>query len=136
MEQLRRYLNRELFLGLFEYECHYAYYDVGAFYAKHLDAFKHNPNRIVSTVLYLNPNWKPGDGGELRLFAPQGTEECDRPLMTIRPEYGTLVAFLSEDIPHEVVISHKPRYSIAGWFRINRPKTPVVSVTLREVAKS
>src|SRR5690606_40843214 len=52
---LRLYVNRHLFLGLYEYECMFAHYPAGAFYKKHLDAFKSGINRRLSTVLYLNP---------------------------------------------------------------------------------
>lgn len=37
MEELRRGLNAALFLGLLDYECHYAIYGAGAGYAKHSD---------------------------------------------------------------------------------------------------
>ncbi|HEX6592548.1 MAG TPA: hypothetical protein VF050_11160, partial [Moraxellaceae bacterium] len=37
MEGLRQALNRELFLGLQEFEAHYAHYPVGAFYRRHVD---------------------------------------------------------------------------------------------------
>jgi SM-20-related protein len=35
------------------------------------------------------------------------------------PQMGTLVVFLSERFPHEVLPAHADRYSIAGWFRVN-----------------
>jgi SM-20-related protein len=35
------------------------------------------------------------------------------------PTYGTLVVFLSDEFPHEVLKAHRDRYSIAGWFRVN-----------------
>ncbi len=114
-EALRQGLNRTLFLGLYEYECHYAYYPPGAFYAKHVDAFKGNKTRIVSSILYLNSTWDDGDGGELLLYDPQ-TQEL---LETVRPRLGTLVLFLSEVFPHEVLPSHKARYSLTGWYRVN-----------------
>jgi SM-20-related protein len=114
METLRINLNRHLFLGLFDYECHYAYYPPGAFYRKHVDAFKGDTNRILSAVLYLNPIWEPQDGGELVLYSNQ--EEL---LESILPSYGKLVLFLSQDFPHEVLPVSKSRYSIAGWFRVN-----------------
>lgn len=118
MELLRAGLNRRLFLGLFDYECHFASYGKGGFYKKHLDAFKNlasplQPNRILSTVLYLNREWQPGDGGELLLF----NEEDTRLLETVTPEYGKLIIFLSERFPHEVAIARRERQSIAGWFR-------------------
>jgi len=114
MEQVRVGVNRELFLGLFEYESHFAYYPPGAFYLRHVDAFKGEGNRRLSTVLYLNGDWQPGDGGELVLY-PEGYHAG----IAIAPRAGTLVAFLSEDLPHEVLETRAERYSIAGWFRIN-----------------
>jgi SM-20-related protein len=114
IETLRLSLNRDLFLGLFDYECHYAYYPPGAFYRKHLDAFKGNTNRILSTVLYLNPIWEPDHGGELVLYNSK-----DEYLETVLPHYGKMVIFLSKVFPHEVRPAHKSRNSIAGWFRVN-----------------
>lgn len=118
MESIRQLLNQELFLGLFELEAHYAIYPQGAFYKKHRDSFHGAANRIVSVVTYLNPDWPEHGGGELFIYAPNG----DEIIQTVRPEAGTLVIFLSEEIPHEVAISHYPRSSIAGWFRLNNPR--------------
>ncbi|WP_111643143.1 2OG-Fe(II) oxygenase [Marinimicrobium alkaliphilum] len=115
MEALKLALNRRLFLGLFDYECHYASYPVGAFYKKHVDAFKGRSNRVLSTVFYLNPVWQPGDGGELVIYDPN----TDQVLEKVLPEYGKLVIFLSEEFPHEVLAAQRERYSIAGWFRVN-----------------
>lgn len=115
MEALRQGLNRRLFLGLFDYEAHYAAYPEGAFYKKHLDAFKGRSNRVLSTVFYLNPNWQPTDGGELVIYNEADNQELERVL----PEYGKLVIFLSEVFPHEVLPARRERYSIAGWFRVN-----------------
>lgn len=116
MEQLRLDLNRDLFLGLFEYEAHYALYAPGGFYKKHLDSFRGARNRIVSTVAYLTPDWGEGDGGHLVLYHP----EDDRlPVQKILPRAGTLAVFLSEEMPHEVLPPARERASIAGWFRCN-----------------
>lgn len=130
MEALRLGLNRRLFLGLIDYECHYASYGIGAFYKKHLDAFKAppaiiqapvqvsplqaQPERVVSSVIYLNQSWQRGDGGELLLY-----DSSDKLLETIAPEYGKLVLFLSDRFPHEVAVAQRERHSIAGWFRVN-----------------
>jgi SM-20-related protein len=114
MDTLRLELNRRLFLGLFDYECHYAVYSPGAFYQKHRDAFRGNPGRKLSTVLYLNPNWDVMAGGELVLYDEAGEME----LLRLAPECGRLVIFLSEDFPHEVLPAAQLRQSIAGWFRI------------------
>lgn len=114
-EQLRLHLNRALFLGLFDYESHYAHYPDGAFYKKHLDVFKGNSSRRLSSILYLNPAWQAGDGGELVLYAPDG----DRVLETVSPAFGTMVIFLSEEFPHEVLPTRCSRYSLTGWYRVN-----------------
>lgn len=123
IEQLRLTLNRRLFLGLFDYECQYAWYPQGAFYKKHLDAFKSEGNRIVSTVLYLNPDWQAQDGGELLLYTP----DSDNPIETITPQYGKMAIFLSEEFPHEVARTNKLRRSITGWFRINNHSGTVIN---------
>lgn len=115
MEQLRLRLNRELFLGLFDYECHYAHYPQGAFYKKHLDAFQGNSIRRLTTILYLNPAWQVQDGGELLMYAADG----ETILETVQPTFGTLVIFLSEEFPHEVLPAQASRYSLTGWFRVN-----------------
>lgn len=115
MEQLRLALNRRLFLALFEFEAHYAHYPPGARYIRHHDSFRGAANRIVSVVAYLTENWQPGDGGELRIYA----EASDEVVATIEPRAGSLVLFLSEEFPHEVVPANADRTSIAGWFRLN-----------------
>jgi len=115
MEQLRIRINREFYLGLFEYECLYAHYAAGDFYKKHLDAFIGSPNRKLSSVLYLNPDWQQADGGEFVLYE----ENSDNILMTVLPSMGTLVIFLSEIFPHEVRVARRSRYSLTGWFRVN-----------------
>lgn len=114
MENLRLTLNRELLLGLFEFECHYAHYPPGGHYKRHYDSFRGGANRIVSLVAYLTENWQSGDGGELVLYA-----EDDAVLATIEPRAGSLALFLSEEIPHEVLPAANHRMSIAGWFRLN-----------------
>ena len=115
MEYFREGMNLRLFLGLFDYECHYAYYDAGAFYKKHVDALRGSNTRILSTVLYLNPDWTPDDGGELVMYTPDGQSVID----TIAPRFDRLVVFLSEEFPHEVLPTKVSRYSLTGWFRKN-----------------
>jgi len=114
MEKLRLRMNQELLLGLFSYESHFAHYAPGQAYKKHLDAFRGQSNRVLSTVYYLNPDWQPGQGGELRIY-----DEADTELETIAPLFNRLVIFLSEEFPHEVLPGSFNRNSIAGWFRVN-----------------
>ena len=57
MEELRLGLNEALFLGLFNYESHYAIYGEGDGYEKHSDVLQGKKNRILTTVLYLNEDY-------------------------------------------------------------------------------
>ena len=115
MESLRLALNQKLYLGLFDYEAHYAVYQQGDFYKKHVDSLKGASNRMLSSVFYLNENWQQDNGGELLIYSDEG----DNVIEKVQPDYGTLVIFLSEQFPHEVLAANKTRYSIAGWFRVN-----------------
>lgn len=113
--RLQQYLNRRLFLGLFSFESHFAHYQPGDFYKRHMDAFRGEANRVLSLVVYLNPDWQASDAGELVLYQ----NEHDQQGTKVTPSFGTVVAFLSEEFPHEVLPAQRDRYSIAGWFRLN-----------------
>lgn len=113
--RLQRFLNQKLFLGLFSFESHFAHYAPGSYYKRHYDAFRGEANRVLSVVTYLNPGWGNADGGELVLYA----NDHDREGLKVVPLYGTIVVFLSEEFPHEVLPSSRDRYSVAGWFRVN-----------------
>lgn len=110
MDELRQRLNRELYLGLEDFECHFALYPPGAFYQKHLDRFHDDDRRAVSVVAYLNADWRPEQGGALRLHLAEGERD-------ILPEGGGVVLFLSGELPHEVLPASRERLSLAGWFR-------------------
>jgi SM-20-related protein len=114
-DALKNYINKALFMGLFSFESHFACYNEGAFYKRHVDAFKGQSNRVLSLVAYLNDQWLESDGGELVLY----TSEEDKTGIKVRPEKGTFVIFLSEQFPHEVLTSKRQRHSVAGWFRVN-----------------
>lgn len=114
MEDLRLAVNAATYLGLHEFEGHYAVYPPGAAYARHLDRFRGDNQRVISMVLYLNSAWGADDGGELRLY-PEAAH--DGAAVTLAPRGGTLVCFLSERVPHEVLVAQRMRFSIAGWFR-------------------
>lgn len=111
MDALRGALNQHLLLGMEGFEAHYALYPPGTFYARHRDCFRDDDARVLSSVLYLNPAWQDVDGGELRLFLPDGRHH------DIPPAGGRLVMFLSAEFEHEVRPATRERLSIAGWFR-------------------
>jgi len=64
-------------------------------------------------VCYLNQYWMPDDCGELLIYSPYD----DTLMETVPPDLATMVIFLSDVFPHEVAVTHRKRYSIAGWFR-------------------
>lgn len=111
IEILKNELNRQLFLGLWDFEGHYAIYPSGGFYQRHRDRFSDSDLRTVSVVLYLNQFWNPACGGELVIY------RHSNPVETVAPMAGTLVTFLSSDIEHEVRKSYAERVSLAGWLR-------------------
>ncbi len=115
LETLRLALNERFFLGLFDFEGHFAIYQQGAYYKAHLDRHTGTSDRIVTIILYLNEGWQTGDGGELKLWTsaagPNGCYEL------IEPRMGTMVCFMAEDFWHEVLPATKQRTSITGWFR-------------------
>jgi SM-20-related protein len=114
MQNLRVELSRTLLLGLEELEAHYALYPPGAHYAPHRDRFRDDDARVLSSVFYLNPDWRESDGGALRLYLPESAPAAH---VDTYPEAGTLVLFLSADFLHEVLPATRERLSVAGWFR-------------------
>ena len=66
-------------------------------------------------MYYLNKGWSQEDGGELIIY-----DKNDAILTKVFPAANTLVVFLSDKFPHEVKPAKKVRYSIAGWFRIDK----------------
>ena len=111
MEALKVDLNEAFYLGLHNYESHFAHYAPGRGYAKHVDRFRDDDHRIVSVVLYLNTDWHPDEGGALRIYG-----DADR-VTDVGPQAGRLALFRSADIAHQVMPATRDRLSLAGWFR-------------------
>ena len=107
--QLKDYINQTCYLGLKDLEAHFAIYPENTFYKKHVDRFHQNAHRVLSFVLYLNVGWQKGDGGELAIY-PNDPDQA----VIVEPHAGRLILFRSE-LLHEVLLAHKPRYSITGW---------------------
>ena len=60
------------------------------------------PGRRMTAILYLNPTWREGDGGQLRVFGPGTSEEI---VATIPPLSNRLLIFWSDArAPHEVSV--------------------------------
>ena len=114
MDRFVAYLNSTCYTGITGYEFHYTLYEKGSFYKKHIDQFKKNGSRAYSMIMYLNDDWKQGDGGELRIHH-QSSEQ------NVAPLNGKSVFFKSSELAHEVLITNKPRLSITGWLKVDQP---------------
>jgi SM-20-related protein len=110
MDAFVLFLNQTCYTSITSYEFHYALYEPGSFYKKHIDAFQQNNKRAFSIVLYLNPDWVIADGGELCIFQTNN-------LQHIQPQMGNCIFFKSDELPHEVEMVNKDRMSIVGWLR-------------------
>lgn len=110
-KQLQDEINQNFYLGLYELEVHFALYSPNAFYKRHLDQHKNQDTRVVTLITYLNENWKEADGGELQLYLKNGQT------VSVTPDAGTVVCFLSAEYEHEVLPAKRERASLTGWFR-------------------
>ena len=107
-----KYLNMTCYTGITGYEFHYAYYDKGTSYKRHLDQFVDDQKRAYSMIMYLNEDWISEDGGELCIYHQDNSQ-------IISPQNGKCVFFKSSELELEVLLSHKPRMSITGWLKTN-----------------
>lgn len=109
-------LRQHLFLSLSDYEFHFALYPPQTRYEKHVDQFHGTNNRIISMLIYLNEDWKRGDGGELKIYQDDGNE------ILVEPIAKRLLMFKSETVEHEVMLTNVPRKSLTGWL-LHKPNT-------------
>lgn len=112
MDCFVNFLNQTCYTGITGYEFHYALYEKGTFYKRHLDQFVNNKGRAFTMIMYLNLDWKVGDGGELCIFHSNRKQN-------VTPLNGKCVFFKSSELEHEVLLSHQPRLSITGWLKTN-----------------
>lgn len=114
IDELKTALNRSLYLGLNDYEAHFAVYPPGSFYTKHLDQFAKVRERTISCILYLNKDWGIDDGGQLRIYHSEN--EADG-FLDVQPHFGTFVCFRSDTVYHEVLPANRDRFSLTGWLK-------------------
>ena len=110
IEAFAEHLNRTCYTGINAIEFHFARYEAGSFYKRHLDQFKSDQGRKFSLVTYLNENWEAADLGQLLLFSGENPVE-------IYPTGGSAVFFKSDEVEHEVKAANRTRMSIAGWLK-------------------
>lgn len=110
MDEFILYLNASCYAGIRSYEFHYTLYPAGSFYKRHLDQFRNNDSRKFSMIMYLNIDWRKEDGGELRIYHEDHSQD-------IAPTNGKIVFFRSGELEHEVLTTNKARLSITGWLK-------------------
>ena len=94
----------------------------GARYVRHVDNNTDNGWR-VTCILYANPMWEDGDGGELRLYPTNG---LPTDVVDVAPLHNRLVLFWSDArVPHEVLPSRVDRYALSIWYEDPKPPGPV-----------
>ncbi|MGM0745259.1 2OG-Fe(II) oxygenase [Rhodohalobacter sp.] len=101
-------LKRICYLSLSGSKFHIAKYPKGSHYDRHLDQFNERSNRQITVLIYLNENWKKGDGGELVIYK-------DNEEILVEPIAKRLLLFKSDVIEHEVLKTNVTRYSLTGW---------------------
>ncbi|CAE7766632.1 EGLN1 [Symbiodinium pilosum] len=88
-------------------------------YIKHVDNTLGTDGRRLTAVLYLNKDWRPADGGCLRVFEP--TMQSCQVKRDVEPLWNRLVVFWStQEVPHEVLSSFKDRLAVSVWFICGR----------------
>lgn len=123
-DALRVEVNRGAWLGLRGFEVQVARYPGdGAAYVRHRDAFRQDPRRRLTAIVYLNPGWVPAHGGQLRVWdLPDGAWR------DVAPLGGRLVMFLADQVDHEVLPTAAPRRAITAWFRGPDAPLPIAAV--------
>ncbi len=71
--------------------------------------------RRLTALYYLNPGWKQGDGGELKLYKPM--PKHDEQENIVAPVGDRLVLFWADyRVPHEVLPAATRRYAVSLWY--------------------
>ncbi|CAO3588167.1 unnamed protein product [Absidia cylindrospora] len=108
--------------GKTEYQLAY-YHPDNAQYEKHRDALptdnaQDTSQRRITAILYLNPGFTGGDGGELKLFGNENAQGyLDSADRVIHPLLGRVVIFLSGVMDHAVLPAKKERFALTAWMR-------------------
>jgi SM-20-related protein len=103
-------LNAAAWMGLSGFSIQLAAFQPGGHYQPHRDALRGDTARRVTAILYLNEEWKAGDGGCLRVHTTGKPRD-------IEPRGGRLVVFLSDRVLHEVLPGRAVRHAATAWFR-------------------
>ncbi|KAF9393893.1 hypothetical protein CPC16_000811 [Podila verticillata] len=106
--------------GQAEYQLAY-YPPDSSHYERHRDSFptsdkNDRDQRRVTAIVYFNPEWKQGDGGELRIFDKGLGDEAEKHI-DISPKAARCVVFLSGVMDHAVMPAFNERIALTSWYR-------------------
>lgn len=110
LSELQKNLSRKCMLVLKRFEGHFALYEEGAFYQKHLDNHQGANHRQISVVLFLSSCV----GGKLQIYDER---DPGRLVQLVSPSPGRIVVFDAKRVWHGVSPTLSPRRSLTGWFR-------------------
>jgi 2OG-Fe(II) oxygenase superfamily len=86
---------------------------------------QHLRRRYLTCLVYLNPDWKEGDGGCLRMFTGNkgdpdelGGDQDAESFVDIPPLAGRLIVFSSPRQVHAVLPTNVQRYACAVWLAL------------------
>ena len=82
----------------------------GGCFPMHYDTSSAISNRAVTALVYLNQQWAPGDGGELRLY-PFPLAPAD-----VQPVFDRMAIFCATETLHRVMPSNARRLVFSIWF--------------------
>ncbi|KAF9091095.1 hypothetical protein BGX29_006621 [Mortierella sp. GBA35] len=106
--------------GQAEYQLAY-YPPDSSHYERHRDSFPTDDRedvdqRRVTAIVYFNPDWKKGNGGELRIF-DKGMGDEEEKEVDIAPMAARCVVFLSGVMDHAVMPAFEERIALTSWYR-------------------
>ncbi|KAF9296215.1 hypothetical protein BGZ88_000420 [Linnemannia elongata] len=106
--------------GQAEYQLAY-YPPDSSHYERHRDSFPTDDKedvdqRRVTAIVYFNPDWKQGNGGELRIF-DKGMGDEEEKEIDIAPLAARCVVFLSGVMDHAVMPAFEERIALTSWYR-------------------
>lgn len=90
----------------------------GACFPLHYDNPGGADRRKITCLLYLNRDWKPGDGGEIRLVP------FLQPHIDIEPRFDRMVLFMSDSMLHRVLPCNSERYCLTIWLESSTANSP------------
>lgn len=89
-------------------------------FVKHVDNTARDGRRLT-VLCYLNEDWRGEHGGALKVYdrtGPDGASERDGAAasLEVAPAGGALAMFYADEVPHEVLPSHRSRHSFTVWY--------------------